>query len=162
MNYAKEKHAHVNQKYDEFSYEYHLNMVYEVALKFIHLVEAHEQENVLSACWLHDIIEDARESYNDVKKVTNKTIAELVFALTNEKGRTREERANDKYYKGIKVTKNASFIKICDRIANVQYSKNSGSSMFEKYKTENENFMLKIYIPECKEIADYLNEILAE
>tara|TARA_R110002126_G_scaffold129572_2_gene272466 strand:+ start:36903 stop:37403 length:501 start_codon:yes stop_codon:yes gene_type:complete len=158
--YAIDRHLNVNQKYDEFTYDYHLNMVYEVAKKFIHLIEKDEQENVLSACWVHDIIEDARESYNDVKKETNTTIAELAYALTNEKGRTREERANEKYYKGIRDTKNASFIKFCDRIANVNYSKNKGSRMFLKYKEENENFVSKIYVLECKEIAAHLNNIL--
>jgi (p)ppGpp synthase/HD superfamily hydrolase len=161
--YAIEKHRNVNQKYDEFDYEYHLNMVYEVALQFIHIIEEEEErENVLCGCWVHDIIEDARESYNDVKKETNATIAELAYALTNEKGRTRQERANEKYYKGIRETKNASFIKFCDRIANVKYSKSKGSRMFQKYRDENDNFVSKIYVAECNEVAMYLNKILNE
>ncbi|WP_298473442.1 hypothetical protein [uncultured Maribacter sp.] len=63
------------------------------------------------ACWVHDIIEDARETYIDVLENTNVTIAELAYALTNEKGRTRKERANDAYYRGIQKTPNASFVK---------------------------------------------------
>lgn len=160
--YAKKKHKNVNQKYDDFDYEYHLNMVYEVAKKFIHLIEKEEQENVLSACWVHDIIEDARETYNDVKNETNETIAELAYALTNEKGRTRKDRANDTYYKGIRETKNASFIKMCDRIANVQYSKSTGSRMFDVYRKENENFVSKIYVPGCEEMILFLNSIFNE
>lgn len=157
--YAIQKHKSVNHKYDHHEYAYHLNMVYEAAQKFIHLIEKEEQENVLAACWVHDIIEDARETYNDVKKETNETIAELAYALTNEKGRTRKERANDKYYKGIRDTKNASFIKFCDRIANVTYSKKTNSRMFDLYKKENENFVSKIYVPECEELATYLTSI---
>ncbi|WP_405606739.1 phosphohydrolase [Polaribacter sp. Asnod1-A03] len=158
-NYAIEKHQATNHKYDDYNYDFHLNMVFEVGQQFIHLVEKDEQENVLAACWLHDIIEDARESYNDVKKVTNEKVANLVYALTNEKGRTRQERANDKYYKGILETKNASFIKFCDRIANVTYSKSIESGMFEKYKSENSNFVAKIYTPKCKEIANHLESL---
>ena len=160
--YAKKKHKNVNQKYDDFDYDYHLNMVYQVAKKFIHLIPKEDQENVLAACWVHDIIEDARETYNDVKKETNKTIAELAYALTNEKGRTRKERANDAYYKGIRETKNASFIKMCDRIANVQYSKSTGSKMFDIYQKENENFISKIYVPQCDEMVHHLNILLSE
>lgn len=160
--YAINRHNNVNQKYDMHNYDYHLNMVYQVAKEFIHLVKKEEQENVLAGCWVHDIIEDARESYNDVKKMTNENIAELAYALTNEKGKTRAERANEKYYKEIRETKNASFIKFCDRIANVQYSKEKKSTMFEKYKNENENFVSKIFVPQCKEIADHLNKILNE
>ncbi|MGC6431177.1 MAG: phosphohydrolase [Jejuia sp.] len=157
--YAIEKHKNVNHKYDNYDYDFHLNMVYEVAQKFIHLIKEDERENVLAACWVHDIIEDARETYNDVKKATNETVAELAYALTNEKGRNRAERANDKYYNGIKETKNASFLKFCDRIANVSYSKNRGSSMFDKYASENKDFISKIYVPECEEISMYLEGI---
>ena len=84
------------------------------AEKFIYLVAEEERENVLCACWVHDIIEDARETYNDVKKNTNETVAELAFALTNEKGKNRNERANDKYYQEMQETPNAVFIKYCD------------------------------------------------
>ena len=154
--YAIQKHKDTNHKYGEHDYDFHLNMVYETAKKFIHLVDPQEQENVLAACWVHDIIEDARETYNDVKKETNGTIAELAYALTNEKGRNRAERANEKYYKGIRETRNASFIKFCDRIANVTHSKKNGSRMFEKYKDENEDFISKIYVSECEEISEYL------
>ncbi len=160
--YAIEKHRSVNQKYDTFAYEYHLNMVYEVGKKFIHLIDEEERDSVLSACWVHDIIEDARETYNDVKKATNETIAELAYALTNEKGRTRAERANAAYYQGIIDTKNASFVKFCDRIANVQYSKEKGSRMFQKYKEENAIFVSKIYVPECQELVAYLNAMFVE
>ena len=55
-----------------------------------------------------------------------------------------ERRANDKYYNDICNTPGASFVKMCDRIANVRYSKLKGSSMFDKYKKENENFMKKV------------------
>ncbi|KJD36529.1 phosphohydrolase [Tamlana sedimentorum] len=159
-DYAIKKHKSVNQKYDNHDYDYHLNMVFETAQKFIESVETNERENVLAACWVHDIIEDTRETYNGVKKVTNQTISDLAYALTNEKGRTRAERANDKYYKGIRETKNASFIKFCDRIANVTYSKNYGSSMFEQYKKEHETFVSKIFVSGCEEVSEHLNTIL--
>ena len=160
--YAIRKHKNANHKYDKYDYDFHLNMVFEVAQKFIHLIEPNQHENVLAACWVHDIIEDARETYNDVKKETNETIVELAYALTNEKGRNRAERANDKYYKGIRETKNASFVKFCDRIANVTHSKNNGSRMFKKYKDENEDFVAKIYVPECEEISNYLKNLFKE
>jgi (p)ppGpp synthase/HD superfamily hydrolase len=90
----------------------------------------------------HDLIEDTRVSYNDVKKVLGEDAADIIYALSNEKGKNRKERANDKYYTGIRNTPGAVFVKLCDRIANVQYSKMTGSSMFEKYKKENIDFMV--------------------
>ena len=64
--------------------------------------------------------------------------------MTDKKGKTREERAEDRYCEDIRNTPGASFVKMCDRIANVRYSKLIGSSMFDKYKKENENFMKKV------------------
>ena len=48
--------------------------------------------------------------------------AEIVYALTNDKGRTRAERAGEQYYAGIRETPYAPFIKLCDRMANMSYS----------------------------------------
>jgi hypothetical protein len=67
--------------------------------------------------------------------------AEIVYALTNEKGRTRHERAGEKYYKGIRETPYAPFVKLCDRLANVTYSCSidsgrDGHRMREVYKSE--------------------------
>lgn len=95
----------------------------------------------LVATWGHDLIEDTRVSYNDVKRQLGQAAADIIYAVTNEKGKNRKERANDKYYEGIRNTPGAVFVKLCDRIANVQYSKMTKSRMFEMYKKENEHFI---------------------
>lgn len=50
-------------------------------------------------------------------------VADIVYAVTNEKGKNRSERANEKYYQGIRENKLAVIVKICDRLANALYSK---------------------------------------
>jgi hypothetical protein len=82
-----------------------------------------------------------------VKEHLGQEAADIIYALTNEKGKNRKERANDKYYEGIKNTPGAVFVKLCDRIANVQYSKMTGSRMFEMYKKENDEFVTKLGYP---------------
>ena len=47
---------------------------------------------------------------------------EVVYALTNDKGRTRAERAGEHYYAGIRATPYAPFVKLCDRLANMTHS----------------------------------------
>jgi (p)ppGpp synthase/HD superfamily hydrolase len=114
------------------------------------------------ACFGHDLIEDTRVTYNDVKSVLGHYVADLVYALTNEKGKTRKERANDKYYEGIRSEKYGIFVKMCDRIANVEYSKMSGSRMFEMYKKENEDFIKSLDIKEyhmCFSMKVYLDKV---
>ena len=100
------------------------------------------RETCRRACWAHDILEDVHHiSYNDLVKNIGQDAAEIVYAVTNEKGKNRAERANEKYYAGIVATPGAVFVKLCDRIANVQYGKMTGSSMYEKYRKENDHFI---------------------
>lgn len=160
--YAIDCHDMTAHQYDGKPYDTHLQMVFDTAKKFIHLIPENEQENVLSACWVHDVIEDCRQTYNDVKAKTNTTIAELAYALTNEKGKTRKERANDKYYEGIKQIPFAVFIKVCDRVANFEYSKQQGSRMSEMYEKEMDVFVAKLYDAKYEELFNHLTGAVAK
>ena len=157
--YASKKHREVNQDFDGYSYRFHLNGVFEVAKEFIDILPPQDQDEVLVACWVHDILEDTHETYNDLKKVLGEVAAEYSFALTNEKGRTRAERANAKYYAGIKNYRHATFVKLCDRIFNTKYSKSKGSSMFNKYKSEYAEFKSKLYDGRYQELWDELENL---
>lgn len=158
--YAIEKHRDTNHGYDQYPYEFHLQMVVNAAEKFIHLIPEEAQQNVLAGCWVHDVIEDARETYNDVKKALNEDIAELAYALTNNKGKTRSERAGERYYNGIRNTPYATFIKLCDRIANVTHSKNTRSRMLSVYRKENPKFIEKLQDEKYADVIQYLEDLL--
>ena len=142
IDWVLAQHRDTNHMYDEYlPYEFHLRMVVEVAKKYMHLITyAKDRDAVILGAWGHDLIEDTRCSYNDVKEVLGEMAADIVYACSNEKGKNRKERANSKYYDGIRTTPYAVFVKLCDRIANVQYSKMTGSRMFEMYKKENRDF----------------------
>lgn len=120
-------------------------MVYNEAIKFIYQIPEDCRNDVLNAVWLHDTIEDCRLTYNDILKISNKEVAELVYAVTNEKGKYRHERANAKYYRGIRETEFATFIKLCDRLANVIYSRQTKSRMFDFYKNDNQYFLKHLF-----------------
>ena len=158
--YAENCHFLTNHRYDEFPYSFHLQMVSNAGKKFIHLIPEENRDIVLAGCWVHDTIEDARQTYNDVKSNTSEDVAEIAYALTNEKGKNRSERANDKYYQGIKNTPFGTYVKLCDRIANIQYSKKKGGKMISLYKVENPNFEEKLYTPLYDEMFKYIRELL--
>jgi (p)ppGpp synthase/HD superfamily hydrolase len=158
--YAEQCHNSTNQMYDNKPYTFHLQMVVDVANQFIHLIPENLRADVIAGCWVHDCIEDCRQTYNDVVKATNQMVAEYAYALTNEKGKTREERANDKYYEGIRNLPYATFIKLCDRIANVLYSKQNQSEMFDKYVEEYSLFEKKLYEPQYSEMFDYIRNVI--
>lgn len=158
--YANRMHAAANHDYDIYPYRYHLKMAVDVAGLFLHLIPKKDQDTVISGCWVHDVIEDARATYNDVLNHTNKIVAEYAYAVTNDKGRNRAERANPGYYYGIRIFKHASFIKLCDRIANVSYGKKHKSGMFNMYKKEQENFRKELYDGRWDEMWKYLENLL--
>jgi (p)ppGpp synthase/HD superfamily hydrolase len=159
INWIINQHKNTNHFYDgELPYSFHLKMVVNVFEDFKHLLpenlyiktdkrasdEDVTQRVIGLACWGHDLIEDTRVSYNDVKNRLDNAgysyIVDIIYAVTNEKGKNRNERANEKYYEGIRSTPGAVFVKLCDRIANVQYSKMMKSRMFEMYGKEQFKF----------------------
>lgn len=161
IKWCIERHKETNHFYDTYlPYEFHLRMVANVYEDFKHLlddevdyftgnkyegVRGDETVTLRSACheavFGHDLLEDCRVSFNDASTHLGPEAADIIFAVTNEKGKNRKERANDAYYTGIRNTKGAVFVKLCDRIANVQYSKMTKSRMYEMYKGENEHFL---------------------
>lgn len=159
--YAETCHRETNHMYDGEPYIYHLEMVVGIAREFRHLIPQSDQTNVIAGCWVHDCIEDCRQTYNDVKAATSETVAELAFALTNENGKSRQDRANEKYYTGIRETPYAVFVKLCDRIANVRHSRLRGSRMFVQYAMENPGFERKLYDQQYDEMFICLRDLLA-
>lgn len=155
----------VNQKYDNnLPYSFHTDIVLLQGLKFLHLIPDSVDKFVVK-CGLkgHDLIEDARLSYNDIKKVLNdiltknglygeelsfdeissnpylgipKKVAEVIFKCTDYQGRTREERKPNGYYNELVKDKLAVFVKISDIIGNTKYSLLKNTPMFGMYKKE--------------------------
>ena len=132
---AHELHDSVNQIYgDAHPYGFHLDMVVGHVCNYGHIVCNDENDvmPLIFGSYYHDSIEDARLTYNDVMNIARTMLTEeqaikateIVYALTNDKGRTRSERAGEQYYKGIRQTPYAPFVKLCDRLANISYSCN--------------------------------------
>ena len=147
-----------NQKYgDGLPYSYHLKMVADTAIEYGHLYCEHEHhENhilpIVFGAYFHDAIEDARMTYNDVLNVAEEFMTheqavmatEIVYALTDEKGRNRAERGSAKHYADIRATLYAPFVKWCDRYCNWKYSVETGSRMAEVYTKEMPEFIDKL------------------
>ena len=144
-------HADVNQHYDEKPYFYHLDKVGRLVVKYLQEIVNKKEDiiPVIFGAYFHDSIEDARLTYNDVLKIAKEYMTdkqallatEIVYALTNEKGRNRHERANEKYYFGIRVIPYAPLVKACDRLANYNYAKETHSKMVSCYEKEMEYFI---------------------
>lgn len=146
-----------NQKYDKnLPYSFHLKCVLKQGEKYFKLCKIRfNYMDTLTCCLVgHDLIEDARLTYNDVIFLGRETsvnssiipneIADIIYACTEEKGKNREERHSEKFYLELGKNRLAVFVKLCDIMANVLYSKLTNSSMFDKYQKEFPN--LKEYL----------------
>lgn len=124
MNYT-EKHyrearmvsiqAHGNQTYDDiFPYHKHLDDVVDVLKRFGF------SGKYIIAGYLHDIIEDTSLSYNKVKRYYGFEVAEMVYCVTDELGRDREEKKRKTLPKTAE-NPDAIILKLADRIANLEH-----------------------------------------
>lgn len=146
---AIEAHTACNQRYGELPYVAHLADVAGNAIAFAKLLIHDDRDVAVASAWLHDVLEDTHTTYNDLEKrlvdqgfgAVSHDVCENVFALTNDKGRTRDERAGDAYYAGLRERHVAIFVKLCDRLANLQ---NGGASMLTKYRREHSGFTTKL------------------
>ncbi|MDP2692824.1 MAG: phosphohydrolase [bacterium] len=151
--------AHGDQMYGKVPYSVHLTYVVMIAIKFIHNIKEELREGIIQACWTHDVTEDACVTYSDINKVFGEFVAEVVYAVSNEKGKNRKER-NERTLPGIAKNRLAVFVKLCDKIANTLYSKQDSSGMHAKYSSEFEHFKKALYIAgEYDDMWEYLEEI---
>lgn len=146
-----------NQKYDtRLPYSFHLNSVMCQVDRFLttsfseNLRDIHPNLKIAAAG--HDLIEDARMTYHDIKNITNKEVADIIYACTDEKGKSRKERHSQRFFDELKQNRLAVYVKLCDIIANVLYSKLTNSSMFDKYKEEYPNLKGHLYIKDEYEV----------
>jgi hypothetical protein len=161
-----------NQKYAKvLPYSQHLHYVHAQAKKFSHLIPGDKLFLVKAACYGHDMIEDARVTYNDIIEIGRKKgmaqqeaeeLAEIIFLCTEMRGRNRAERKNEEFYRTLVENELAVFVKLCDIIANIKYSLLENSSMYEKYKAEWPKIKryLGNHLITYKEMVLYINKLL--
>ena len=156
-------HDNVNQKYGPYPYTFHLEMVKNIAKENAceymgSYATKDECIKLLLTSIEHDLIEDTTCRYSDVYNLNinilssylnedknsfyvnkySKEITEAVYALTDEKGRNRAERHNEKYWNEILENGLALYIKLCDIYANMLSSKYIiyNHKLYEMYNEE--------------------------
>lgn len=149
-----------NQKYgNNLPYSFHLKAVVAQVEKYFDIIKLNKfkdpwvnfqsseriKEILLRAAAGHDLIEDARMTYNDVKNLFGTEVADIIYCCTEEKGKNREERHSSKFFEDLKKNRLAVYVKLCDIMANVIFSFLTNSSMFHKYKNEFINLRHELY-----------------
>lgn len=130
---------HGEQKYGPvLPYSRHLAWTVDVVRRF--MPKDHpDYHATLAAAWLHDVIEDTATTYDEVRDEFGSGVADLVYAVTDGPGRNRRERKLATYPK-IVTTPGATFLKLCDRIANVEGAIQMNSPFIDMYRREHREF----------------------
>lgn len=144
-----------NQKYgDNLLYSFHLKAVvaqvnkYKLCLNQSDLNWVEQEwryQKAIRGAAGHDLIEDARLTYNDVKQRWGVEVADIIYACTECRGHNRDERHSKEYFNTLKENRLAVFVKLCDIMANVIFSMLTNSSMYEKYQKEYPRLALELY-----------------
>lgn len=142
--------AHLNQKYGSYPYLIHLEAVQEVLERFGYVLHKSPEINSLRiAAWLHDTLEDTVLVKEHIIYHFGEEVADLVWRVTDEQGKTRKEKKAATYPK-IKSRPLAVVLKLADRIANVEASvkmkKEKGAySLFNMYLKEWGDFKSNLF-----------------
>lgn len=134
--------AHEGQMYGAYSYTNHL---YDV----VTVLTDHDitDEYVITAAWLHDVLEDTNTTFDELMVDFGRNIARLVYAVTDEPGENRTARHERTHPKILAAGRHATAIKLADRIANSTFSRKHNHSMLKKYQSEYPAFKSKLRIP---------------
>lgn len=155
-----------NQKYgqgDELPYSFHLKAVLRNAqhYKFLLTDDGWIHIMVEAGAVGHDLLEDARVTYNDVVDAVGKEIADIIYACTEVRGHNRGERHSQEFFDTLKENRLGVYVKLCDILANATFSRLTWSSMWHKYYREFPNFFRQLYVEgEYEDLWNDLKEIL--
>lgn len=135
--FAIQKHA--GQKYGTEDYIVHLRAVSQVIRRFGYEFSPTELELLLEGAYLHDTLEDTATTREELMELFGTYVSDLVYAVSDEQGKTRKER-KAKTYPKIASNSLAIALKLADRIANVESCIATKSSLLDMYKREHDEF----------------------
>lgn len=128
-------HWHANQKYGNEPYTIHLAAVESILREFGH----GDNEELLAAAWLHDIIEDTKCPLELLAVSLPIYVLALVDAVTDRSGKNRAERHALTYPRIARIL-DAVTLKLADRIANVRASVERRPDLLKMYRGEYAEF----------------------
>lgn len=157
---------HLMKTWGGWSYQVHLDRTDDVLVDFGYGEPTVEGYQRRVAMQFHDIIEDCGWSYNDVKSFVKDSIgtkwnsyieiANIAFALTDEKGKNRKTRKPDELYEEMVQKPDYVICKLADRIVNLERD----GSMGKQYAEEYADFRKKLYrVGWCDNMWEHLDSI---
>jgi (p)ppGpp synthase/HD superfamily hydrolase len=128
---------HGDQRYGDYPYIHHIDEVTKMVKQY-----TSDQDDILAAI-LHDSIEDTDATYEGIAILYGNTAADIVRACSGF-GKNRKERMA-MILNNLKDYPRACLVKACDRLVNMQNSKQTNSGLFSMYVREHDAFLTTVW-----------------
>jgi (p)ppGpp synthase/HD superfamily hydrolase len=152
--FAMERHGTQVRKFEKTPYIYH---PISVATR---LMEFTNDEEMIAAAYLHDVLEDTDTSYHEIKEYFNQNIANLVRELTNDKQDAQIIGKHVYITKKINsMTERARLIKFIDREDNVKEIGNTPKEFQKRYANETAYILNHLEFHPFKNEAEVIESI---
>jgi (p)ppGpp synthase/HD superfamily hydrolase len=135
-DYARRCYNEANCTYGNGDYFIHINMVVHNINKYS-TVFKHGVDFITTfgAGFVHDCIEDAKQTYNDITEICGTEVADITLGVTDVPAKNRLMKHLLTMGKTVRDYR-AIVLKMCDILANATFAKNTQSSMYKKYVNE--------------------------
>jgi (p)ppGpp synthase/HD superfamily hydrolase len=136
--YAEKCYADANCVYgeDKGTYMIHIRMVIDFITAHNAVFKNHRDfVQTVGAASCHDLIEDAKQTYNNISDVAGKDVADITLGVTDVPAENRLMKHLLTMGKTVRDYR-AIILKLADIYANTSYSKKEGTSMYKKYVEE--------------------------
>jgi guanosine-3',5'-bis(diphosphate) 3'-pyrophosphohydrolase len=158
--FAREKHKNQKRKDGVTPFYDHLEGVVN-RLKNLGI----SNQDVLSAAWLHDIIEDTNTTFDEINEIFGNIISVLVLSLTKDSKLPRRDRELQYIQQLKNSTIKTKIIKFCDISGNLKDISNAPISKTQKNKQVKKLFhylrVIKKEISENKSDYPKIQELIA-
>lgn len=145
----------IGKTYGGKPYAVHNEAVLRILLKF-----GVTDPEVLAAGVLHDVIEDTKITREQLGEVFGERVATLVWAVSKQSGVPRSIAAK-RNYPQIRMTPDATVVKLGDRIANVEKGVHEQNRHTAMYRKEQPAFREALYVQgQHEEMWAYLETLL--
>ncbi|MCS7073957.1 MAG: divalent cation tolerance protein CutA [Bacteroidia bacterium] len=147
---------HKDQKYGEFPYIVHLELVDKLVNQFLYLLPSQYHLVAQTAAWLHDVLEDTGYTEIELQKRFPKSVCHVVKLLSKQ-----ANQSYDEYYANIASHPAAVFVKLCDRLANVRSSLiPRNDAKLNRYKLHQQNVQAFLNISPFTKIVAEIESLL--
>ena len=117
--YAFAAERHTDQRRKGLKKEPYINHLVEVA-DLVTAATGGSDPNLTAAAALHDTMEDTGTTYQELEKIFNKDVADLVAEVTDDKSLPKQTRKDLQVRKTPGKSPRAKIIKIADKISNLK------------------------------------------